>query len=269
MLVGLVVVTGMLGVGLAAAADRLDSALLFVGVPCLLGLGVGLIRTRGGAGSVFQAVTLVLLLAAALLHEGAICVLLAAPLVYGAAFAFYGVSRIGSQRHALAPVLLLVALEGVVPGLRVDPVQQARADLVVAENCAEFEAALARGPHFEEGDRGALLGLAGYPTPDAATGSGLEPDDGWRVVMPIGAIDTRVVGSGTGRLVFEVEDDTAATRRWVDLRGGVLTWTATDEGCRADLAVDYERRLDPSLWFGPLTDLFMEAGADTFLRGLD
>ncbi len=45
-----VTAAGLGGVALAAATDRLDSALLFVGVPCLLALGVGLVRGRGRLG---------------------------------------------------------------------------------------------------------------------------------------------------------------------------------------------------------------------------
>lgn len=35
------------------------------------------------------------------------------------------------------------------------------------------------------------------------------------------------------------------------------------------MTVDYTRHLDPSLWFGPITDTFMQAGASAFLASLD
>lgn len=35
------------------------------------------------------------------------------------------------------------------------------------------------------------------------------------------------------------------------------------------MRIDYTRKLDPSFWFGPVTDVFMDAGADAFLAGLD
>ena len=268
-LVGIVVVVALAGVWISAAAGTLDSALLFVGIPCLLGLGVALLPSRGGAGSVFQAVTVVLLLSSALLHEGAICVLLASPLIYGAAFAVYGLTRLGSRRYALAPVLVVVALEGVVPGLRVHAEQHAGAEQVVAADCTDFEAALVRGPVLRPGDRGRLLDTAGYATPVSASGTGLAVGDTWTFAMPSGQIDTAVTEAADGHLAFEVVSDTSKTTRFVGLHGGSLDWADTPEGCRAALVVDYQRRLDPSLWFGPVSTVFMDAGARAFLRGLD
>src|SRR5690606_13865543 len=70
---------------LAASIDRLDTALFFVGVPCVLALVVGLLPGESSAAGLFQAVTVSLLLVSAFLHEGALCVLLVSPLVYGLA----------------------------------------------------------------------------------------------------------------------------------------------------------------------------------------
>ncbi len=58
-------------------------------------------------------------------------------------------------------------------------------------------------------------------------------------------------------------------KKWAAVRGGSLTWAEGPDGCRATLTIDYERRLDPALWFGPVTDAFMDAGAAAFLAGLD
>lgn len=270
--------TALAGVGVCAATGRLDSALLFVGIPCLLGLLVGLVPTRGGPGSVFQVVTVVLLLASALLHEGAICVLLASPLVYGVAFAAYGLVRRAGRpdrrrpaaAHAVAPVLLLLlGLEGVVPGTRVLPDQRAAASAVVAPSCTDFEAALARGPRPDPADRGLLLEAAGYPTPTAASGEGLGVGRRWRLAVGGGEIVTEVTGRSARQVDFAVLDDaTAPTRRWVRLRAATLRWEATPAGCRAEVDVAYSRRLDPGWYFGPVTSVFMDAGARTFLRGL-
>ncbi len=280
----MVVLFGVAGTGLAAATDRLDSALLFVALPCVLALMIGLLPTRNDWGMLFQALTVVLLLCSALLHEGALCVLIASPLVYGFGGLVLWITRSATRDHpgghrllALpALALMAVSLEGAVPGLRVSPEQDARAQRIVAADCATFEAALDRGPRFRPEDRGILLRLAKYPTPSAATSpDGLRPGSTWRLSMPDGVITSTVtmaerdLGTGGGQLAFEVTDDTARTSRWVTLRAGHISWRGTPEGCLATLTIDYRRHLDPAFWFGPVSEVFMNAGADTFLAALD
>lgn len=258
---------------LAAAIGRLDTALFFVGVPCLLALVVGLLPGESSAAELFQAVTVSLLLVAAFLHEGALCVLLVSPLVYGLAFACYGVMKLAerhSQRFGIGALLVLAALEGTTPGLRISPQHQVTAERIVAVDCADFEAALARGPQIDQdADRGWLLQLAQYPTPTVATGTGLDLGDTWELSMPAGSISTEIAQSGPGRLVFDVTADDARTTRWVTLHRGALTWQQTDAGCGAEISLTYVRDLDPAFWFGPLSEIFMSAGADAFLAGLD
>lgn len=268
-----VVATGLAGVAVAAATGRLDTAVLFVGVPCVLAVGVGLVRGRGGWGTVFQVVTVVLLLASALLGEAAVCVLLAAPLVYGAAALAYAAvtaSRPRNGAFALGPLLVVVLLEGVLPGTRIRPDQQALVERVVSERCAQFEAALERGVRVDPpNDRGILLTVFPYPTPTAAVGPGLDTGDRWSLALAGGSLDTRVTSTGASSVQFAVEGDSTKLRRWVTVHAGTLAWRQTTAGCRATMTVSYRRHLDPALWFGPVSAVFMDAGAGAFLAGLD
>lgn len=258
----------------AAVIGRLDSALFFVGVPVLLALVVGVLPATSTGGLLFQVITVTLLLVAAFLHEGALCVLIVSPLLYGSAFFVWWLVRTAAkvqQRLAVVPLLALAAFEGAVPGTRIMPTQEATAERVVAAACADFVADLDR-PTFSTADRGWLLQVAQYPTPTTADGTGLAVGDRWSLAMPAGAISTRVSARTgddvAGTIDFEVTEDTARTTRWVTLQQAHLSWTQTDDGCRARLAIDYERDLDPALYFGPITDLFMNAGAKAFLTGL-
>lgn len=268
-----VVPVAVVATTLAAAGGRLDSALFFIGVPCLMAFVVGLLPGTTSEAAMFQVVTVVLLLLSAFLHEGALCVLLVSPLVYGAAFAMLAVmkgSAGGPDRYGAVVLLGLVALEGVTPSLRISPDHEVEAERIVAADCADFEAALARGPLIDQGaDRGWLLHLARYPTPTAARGAGLEVGDAWELAMPAGSITTEVVEHDSRRIVFDVTADGARTTRWVTLQEGTLTWEQGDEGCRAVLGLTFTRDLDPGWWFGPLSELFMGAGADAFLASLD
>ncbi len=53
------------------------------------------------------------------------------------------------------------------------------------------------------------------------------------------------------------------------VRAGRLSWREGDDGCHASVRIEYVRHLDPALWFGPVSALFMDAGASAFLAGLD
>lgn len=272
-----VVPVALAATAVAGAIGRLDTALFFVGVPTLLALVVGLVPSRDSAGQLFQAVTVALLLVSAFLHEGALCVLIVSPLVYGIAFGVHGLVRAAERRRtrwSLAGVLIVLALEGAVPGFRISPVHDVRTDRVVAETCTDFAEALERGPAIDaHADRGWLLRLAQYPTPTAADGTGLAVGDTWHLAMPTGGIDTVVrsaeVTDAGGHLAFDVTADEARTTRWVTLKAGTLTWEQRAEGCVAEMEVVFERDLDPAFWFGPVSELFMGAGAAAFLASLD
>lgn len=273
-----VVPVALVATVLAAAFGRLDTALFFVGVPALLAFVVGMVPGEEGAGQLFQAITVALLLVSAFLHEGALCVLIVSPLVYGVAFAIHALveaTRRGGgsgphTRHALGGLLVLLALEGAVPGLRINPIQEVDADRIVASDCSDFTDALARGPQFDpDEDRGLLLRVAQYPTPSAAQGTGLEVGDTWELAMPMGSISTEVTVAEAESIAFDVTADDARTTRWVSIQEGRLSWEQTDDGCRADVRITFERDLDPAFWFAPISSVFMNAGAEAFLAGLD
>jgi len=271
-----VVPVGVLATALAAAVGRLDTALFFVGVPVLLALAIGLLPTESSGGTVFQVVTVVLLLVSAFLHEGALCVAIVSPLVYGTAFTVWTLVRAATSvrnRFALGALVLVAVGEGTLPGTRINPHQEVDAQRVVAAECSQFVAALDRGPAFAEADRGVVLRLAQYPVPTAAEGSGLEIGDTWELTMPAGAISTvvteREATADGGRIEFDVTRDGARTTRWVTLTDATLAWDQRAEGCTARVRLAFDRDLDPAFYFAPVTDFFMSAGASTFLAGLD
>ena len=99
-------------VGLLVTIERghADAAMIFVGLPTLLALAFALAPpARSVHGVVFKGVSIALLLAAVMLHEGAICVVFAAPLVFAVA---HGVAAMvqHDRRYAFAIVPVALAL---------------------------------------------------------------------------------------------------------------------------------------------------------------
>jgi hypothetical protein len=256
-------------------ADGLDTAALFVGVPLAIAVVIALAPpAKSLHGLTFRVVTFALMITSAFLHEGAACVLMAAPLVYGVAHFVAELVRQARIREAgrryqaaLAIFPLLVAgLEGT--AYRVDPVQQVNVERVVAMSSAEVETRLAQGPDFSS-ERPFLLRFTGYPTPTAATGGGLAVGTRWTFTLAGDPIVTEVVAHDQRRIAFTVVADQSKTQRWLHWQGGTIRLTPRPDGTTAvALSVEFTRRLDPSWYFGPIESAMVGAGLSHFADSL-
>jgi hypothetical protein len=254
----------------ALSATGLEqTSLFYVGIPALIAVSVVLTaRPRHPVGVALATTTVGLALAGPLLDEGIVCLVVAAPLFYGvAALVGLAVQQARGRRHlVLAPVLLLLVLEGigdVTPVPRDDAVTTTE---VVDVSPAAFADALADEPRFDEPDA-SLLRAIPFPIPVGASGAGLEVGDERQVAfaprhsLGIGArptergmrlrvVESAVHGAG-GEVVFEiVEDSTLA--RWMDLRTARVTWRAVGDGTEVRWELGYRRTFDPSWYFGPV-----------------
>ena len=271
---GIVAVTAVIAPFLLVRSDRFDTAALFVGVPLVLAVIIALSPpAKSLHGLTFRVVTFGLLITSAFLHEGAACVLMAAPLVYGVAHLVAELVRQARQlrpqrRAALAvvPLLLLASLEG--SAYRVDPVQTVTTERVVAMSPAQVEQRLQRGPDFSAA-KPFLLRLSGYPTPTAATGDGLAVGTRWSFTMAGGPIVTEVTARDSQRIEFAVVSDQSKVQRWLGWRGAVVHLTQRDNGNTAvRVELSFTRRLDPSWYFGPIEGAMVGAGLDHFADSL-
>ncbi|GAB3826925.1 SRPBCC family protein [Kribbella italica] len=267
--------TAVLAPLLLAKAGRLDTAALFVGAPLAIAVVIALAPpAKSLHGLTFRVVTFALMITSAFLHEGAACVLMASPLVYGVAHFVAEIVRQSRIRQAgrryqtaLAIFPLLIAgLEGT--AYRVDPVQQVSTERVVAMSLGEVRDQLAEGPDFST-ERPFLLRLTGYPTPTSATGSRLEVGSRWTFSLAGDPISTEVTAQDPRQIVFKVVADQSKTQRWLHWQGATIDLTPRPDGTTAvKLTVSFTRRLDPSWYFGPIESAMVSAGlahfADSF-----
>jgi hypothetical protein len=94
---------GGIGFLVAVASGQAVSALIVVGLPTLLALVLaGTPRSRSSHWTTFKGLTIGLSLAAVLLRDDIICLILAAPLVYGVGHLITA-GRTGRRRRASAP----------------------------------------------------------------------------------------------------------------------------------------------------------------------
>ncbi|SCE76590.1 hypothetical protein [Micromonospora chokoriensis] len=269
----------LLGAALFAGVvnqGRADSAVLFVALPVLLAAGLTLTPHRTAHGRVFAATTIALLLAAVALHEGAVCVLLAAPLVYAVAHgttALIRALRDANRPYVMVavPLLLLPGLEGSGIAPRVAPEQTVEVTRVVGLPVDRVGERLATGPR-PTAVRSVPLRLLGVPTPGRVTGDGLDVGDRWMFGYhgsahgPGGHLLAEVESAAPGRVGFRFVEDSSITARWFTWRHAELSWRAVDPAhTEVRVRVDYTRGLDPSWYFGPLQQVLLGAGVGHLL----
>jgi hypothetical protein len=279
-LLGLIVVMfGAAAFLYSISAGYRDSALFFVGLPTVLALAVILSRpARSLHGTAFKAVTVALLMCAVWLHEGAICVLMAAPLVYGIVHGIIGLAHLGQNRpraYALLPLLVLAGLEGITPEARIQPDQTITVERVVAADVATVTTHVAHGPRPVV-VRPLALHVLGMPTPASISGVSLRPGAQWIFCYhgdshgPGGQLVAEVTESSAGHLGFRFVEDTSITHRWVGWRAAALDWRATADGrTSVTLTISFRRGLDPSWYFGPIEQFLMHDGGEYLLDSMD
>lgn len=267
-----------------------QTALFYVGLPATIALLVVLtVRARSAMGVTLAGTTLALALAGPLLGEGVVCLLIAAPLIYGVVALvtwMAGLAAGGGDRSRYAlfsvPLLFALALEGVAGTSLLPGEGRGQGHTLVSAPADDVAAALAAPPVYDA--PGALfLRAVPFPKPVSASGRGLEVGDTRSVrltphrTLGIGAepepsrmalriVESEVRDDG-GRVVFEVVEDTAFAT-WMDMHSAEARWREEGGETRLSWSIDYERTYEPSWYFGPLqsyaTDLAAEYLATTF-----
>lgn len=267
-----------------------QTSLFYVGLPAVIALIVVFtVRARSATGVAMAVTTVGLALAAALLGEGTVCLVIAAPLLYGiAGLVAWTAKSFGAGgrggRHALlgVPVLFALALEGVAGTTLLPRADQGEGSVLIDAEPEQVAAALAAPPPYAAPDA-LFLRAVPFPHPVRATGEGLGTGDVRvvdftpRRVLRIGSeptprdLELEVAESESdadgGRVVFDVVRDTTFAN-WMDMRRAEAVWSREGDGTRLTWTIEYERTYEPSWYFGPVqsytTDLAADYLATTF-----
>jgi hypothetical protein len=275
LLAGVVVVTAVLGVLIADLTGRRDAAVLYVGLPALLAFGIAWSpRPRSLHGAVAAGTTFALLLAAILLQEGAICVLLSAPLVFAVAHtvAASPSARVAAGRRSSPSRCWWRASRGSPPTGGSSPSRPSPSSGPSPPTATPSRPAGRRPRPRRRAPTPARP--SGFPLPSRADGDGLAPGDRWTFDYRGHPIVTEVVDRQErpdgGAVTFALVHDGSKTARWLTWEAATLRWSARADGRGTDVevAVTFERGLDPSWWFGPVEDAFVRAGTSYLLDGL-
>jgi hypothetical protein len=215
-------------------------------------------------GVAFKVVTLGLLMSFLLLGEGAICILMSAPLFYGVvgfSWIMVKVTQSAEKRSArhycfiFAPLMVL-SLEGTTEELSFN-----RSEVVVLERVVDLDRAqILRGLSQPIDLDVALPPLLswGFPKPVGASGSGLEMGAKRYIHFAggegaPGTLTLSIVESGPNGVRFRIDGDESHVAHWMALKETTVHFQPIVEGgYRVRWTMHYDRLLDPAAYFGPL-----------------
>jgi hypothetical protein len=249
------------------------SSLMFIGLPAILAVIVAFAPPASSAtGTVMKVLTLMMLIGAVLAVEGAVCILMAAPIVYGIGWAV-GSAIDFTRRRTQGPVMrvtliapiVLMSLQGVVPGTSGPRAVHATAERIVSMTPAEVRRALERPVRFDR-RLPAFFRYGRFPRPlscELRNGRfviDFEMGEPANHKLTLGSHDHEmrsqlvlaVAESRPGHVAFETESDTTMMSHWADLTASSVDWTPTANGTRIVWTLELHRKLDPFWYFGPM-----------------
>lgn len=254
-------------VGLASIGYRLlvlgeveQTSAMFIGLPTFLGITIALLPSGHPSPMriALLVTTLALLMSAVILGEGAICILMMAPLAYGivalTVFAITSVAKKSGWRSMIVAPLALMSLEGVSDELSFDRAQHVVVEAHTPLSVEQVRVHLALRPTFE-GELPSFLKLS-FPVPTHTSGSGLNIGDARTVHFAGGEgepgdLTMMVSESEQGHVQFALVEDDSHIAHWLRWRTmDVYFEPAPEGGCDVRWEVRFTRLLDPAWYFG-------------------
>ncbi len=277
--ISIALAAGVLGYRLLHFGELEQTSAFFVGLPTVLSIALALTpKAKSSTGMIIKGMTIGLLLSGILLSEGFICILMAAPLFYLVGLAIgIPIDRYRTKQgqapgpRVLSLILMpfvLLSIEGVSPSTSLPQRQTVEASHIIAATPQQIRAALAETPTFNPDELPSFLAL-GFPTPTAASGSGLSLGD------------RRVIHYGESRTIFSVAEtgprmvrfvnvlDESVLSNWVGWDQSIVRWRAVDPShTEVTWTLTYDRRLHPSWYFAPWEHYGSRLAADYLISSL-
>ena len=275
-----VVIIGLLAYRLLLFTQQEQSALLFVGIPVLLSfLVVGSKPSKSYVLSIYKAITLCCLLLLVFAIEGIVCVLMAAPLLYGIGgligIIFDGI-RAGLQRRKLKltviPLLLLMSLEGTFPEFHFPREQEVVVEKTLNISSQQVLPLLAEGPKLDQ-KKPWLLNI-GFPQPQSISGEGLALGSTWKIHMAGGEgkpgdLIVQVTEKSENHLKTDIIQDTSHINHWLTWHDVTYHWQALDENqTKLSMKIRFRRDLSPSWYFTPIEQFWVGIAGEHFLNSI-
>jgi|GEM_PF-27185 len=273
-----VVVLGLIAYRLLVVTELEQSSLLFVGIPVLLSfLVVGSKPSKSCLGAIYKAITFCCLLLLIFAIEGIICVLMAAPLLYGIGgiigWAFDHIKNKQNRTKVqltLLPLLALMSLEGTFSEFHFPREQEVVVEKTLNLPSEQVLPLLAKGPNIHQKKPWFLK--IGFPEPQNISGEGLELGSTWKIHMAGGEgkpgdLIIRVTEKSENHIKTNIVEDTSHLNHWLTWHDVTYHWEATDKNqTKLKMKIRFRRDLSPSWYFTPIEQFWVGLAGEYFLN---
>lgn len=261
-----------------------NSALLYIGIPFLLALGLCFTqKSKSTIGATIKGLTIAILLSAPVFGEGFVCIIMASPIFYTIAIITAAiVDRIrnhsrekktqGKIQLALFSVFMsTLMVEGTHESLSFPRAQEVTYSKVIEASTEDIKAKLAAPLTF---DTPTPIFLKLFPFPVKMQGKGLNVGDQRRLDFVYkkwitfneqkGSMVFRIVEASKLHYQFDAPYDSSYLNNYLTFKGAdILLEPINKEATKVTWTIRYQRKLDPAWYFGPMQKyaMWLTAGA--------
>lgn len=253
------------------------TALLYVGLPMAIAVAIVLLTGESDSENWkvrywhnIRTSLIVLLVSSVILFEGFLCVLMFMPIYFGVVLCVFLIEltyraakgkRGGTVPIHLLPAILLVSsIEGVTPQLSFDRYNEVSYTRTINVGIEQIKQNLQK-PIALGSDMPGFLSL--FPMPYDVEAETLTEGDVHRSYFRYhrwfvtntheGYMDIKLEEVGASHVRTEIVEDTSYLSNYLTLHGTLIELEAvSDSVTQVTLTISYDRKLDPSWYFGPL-----------------
>jgi len=253
------------------------SAALFIGIPVFMSICLASISSiKHITLTVTAGLSAGLVASFLYLKEGSFCVPMTAPLfLMSGLIISYSFVKLRQSNFTkltyLLPVfiLALLSLEGTNTFMSIPRAQTVSASINVNLSATEIKQALSKNKQFTDIP---LLLRYGFPQPKKVTGNGINIGDRRSIYfsggegLP-GTAVFEITQLTPNSIEYSLIDDSSHINHWLHWKKSTISWQEIAPGLsRVSWSIDYERKLDPSWYFGPIEKYAVNLSAQTLLN---
>jgi len=255
------------------------SAALFIGIPVFMASLLAITpNITHITRHIIIGMSLGLIASFIFLKEGSFCVPMTAPLfllsgvIIGFCFSKFKLLNYKSYIYLLpVAILLTLAFEGTTSSLTIDRNNTVEFSRVTTLSAKQINTRLSQNRQFKTLP---FLLSWGFPQPASVSGEGTNIGDFRSIYFSGGEGKPghavfKIVERTENSITFALLKDESHISHWLKWKSSKVSWQTLDSGdTRITWTIDYERKLDPSWYFGPLQKYAVELATEALIDNM-